>query len=62
MIKFEYTELFILILDISAIIHQLPCCYVVTTSNIGQTVNEVSVRAHAVVLNVSRFKGALTHP
>ena len=25
----------ILILDISAIIHQLPCCYVVTTSKIG---------------------------
>ena len=29
------TELLILILDISAIVHQLPYCYVVTTSKIG---------------------------
>ena len=28
-------ELFILMLDISAIIHQSPCCYVVTASTIG---------------------------
>ena len=30
--KFGTIELFILILDISAVIHQSPCCYVVTTS------------------------------
>ena len=34
--KFETTELFILILDKSAIIHQSTCCYVVITSKIGQ--------------------------
>ena len=33
--KFGTSELSILILDISAIIHQSPCWYVVTTSNIG---------------------------
>ena len=33
--KFGTIKLFILILDISAIIHQSPCCYVVTTSKIG---------------------------
>ena len=35
MIKFGTILLFILILDTSAIIHQSPCCYVVTTSKIG---------------------------
>ena len=33
--KFGTTELFILILDLSAIIRQSPCCYVVITSKIG---------------------------
>ena len=36
--KFGTIKLFILILDIAAIIHQLPCCYVVTTSKIGPQV------------------------
>ena len=35
MTKFGTTELFILILDMFAIIYQSPCCYVVTTSKIG---------------------------
>ena len=34
--KFGTIELFLLILDISAIIYQSPCCYVVTTSKIGE--------------------------
>ena len=33
--KFGTIELFILIMYISAIIHQPACCYVVTTSKIG---------------------------
>ena len=33
--KYGTIKLFILILEISAIIHQLPCCYVVTTSKTG---------------------------
>ena len=33
--KFRTIELFILILEKSTIIHQLPCCYVGTTSKIG---------------------------
>ena len=33
--KFGTIELFVLILDISAITHQLPCCYIMTTSKIG---------------------------
>ena len=33
--KFGNIEVSIFILDISAIIHQLPCCYVVRTSIIG---------------------------
>ena len=34
--EFGTTELSILILDIATIIHQWPCCYVVTISKIGQ--------------------------
>ena len=33
--KFGTIELFMLILDLSAIIYQSLCCYVVTTSKIG---------------------------
>ena len=35
---FRTIKLFILILDISVIIHQSPCCYVVTISKIGPQV------------------------